>query len=61
MSVRKVFLDPEPQISSNTNVPKLDQKLIVGNTVESFVEIQVSYITGSIAVKTVVDFVQKQE
>jgi len=34
--VRKVFLDPEPPIS---NVPKLNQKSVVGDTVKSFVEI----------------------
>ena len=58
MSVRKVFLDPEPPIS---NVPKLNQKSAVGDTIKRFAEIQVNYITGSIAVKTVVDSVQKQE
>ena len=33
----------------------------MGDTVKSFAEIQVNHITGSIAVKTVVDSVQKQE
>ena len=39
VSIREVFLDPEPPISCNTNIPELNQKFVVGNTVESFVEI----------------------
>ena len=43
-------------IFCNTN-----QKLVVGNTVKYFVEIQINYITGIIAVETIVDSGQKQE
>ena len=37
----------------------LNQKLVVGNIVKCFAEVK--YITGSIALKTIVDSVQKLE
>ena len=58
MSIIEVFLDPEPPLSCNTNIPELNQKFIVGNNVKCFVEVQVEYITRRIAIETVVNYIQ---
>ena len=40
----EVSFEPQPQVTSDSNIPQLQQELIVRNAIESFLKVKINYI-----------------